>query len=156
MRRTLLLFAVFGLAGSLWAADPIIGTWKLNVAKSKAQALVKERTEVYREVEGDRIELKASEIRPDGSSSPPPSGEGLTWPRQGGLTSRNHPAMTKEDIWVQTLIAPGHWCVTFLENGKQVGLIHKVISKDGKTMTQLHKGVDQGKPYEMVWVFDRQ
>ena len=156
MRKAMLLLAVFGLAGPLWAADPIIGAWKLNVVKSNAQALVKERTEVYREIEGDRIELKASEIRPDGSSSQPPSGEGLTWPRQGGLTSRNHPMMTEEEIWVQTLIAPGHWCVTFLEKGKQVGLIHKIISKDLKTMNQLHRGIDQGKPYEAMWVFDKQ
>jgi hypothetical protein len=35
MRKAMLLLAVFGLAGSLWAADPIIGTWKLNIAKSK-------------------------------------------------------------------------------------------------------------------------
>jgi hypothetical protein len=36
MRKALLIFAVLGLAGSLWAADPFIGTWNLNVAKSKA------------------------------------------------------------------------------------------------------------------------
>ena len=31
----MLLPAVLGLACALWAADPFIGTWKLNVAKSK-------------------------------------------------------------------------------------------------------------------------
>jgi len=29
------LLAVFGLAGALWAADPFVGTWKVDVAKSK-------------------------------------------------------------------------------------------------------------------------
>jgi len=36
MRKTMLFLAVLGLAGSLWAADPFVGTWKLNLAKSKA------------------------------------------------------------------------------------------------------------------------
>ena len=36
MRKAPLLFAVLGLAGSPWAADPFVGTWMLNVAKSKA------------------------------------------------------------------------------------------------------------------------
>ena len=39
MRRAFLVFAVLGLAGSLWAADPIIGTWKLNIGKSKSSQL---------------------------------------------------------------------------------------------------------------------
>jgi hypothetical protein len=42
-------------------ADPIIGSWKLNIAKSTfpptLQAGPKEHTEVYREIEGDQIEL---------------------------------------------------------------------------------------------------
>jgi hypothetical protein len=29
MRKAMLLLVVLGLAGSLWAADPLIGTWKL-------------------------------------------------------------------------------------------------------------------------------
>jgi hypothetical protein len=43
-----------------------------------------------------------------------------------------------------------------MEKGKQVKLIHKVISKDGKTMTQRFKGVYQGKPYEYWSIYDRQ
>src|SRR5215472_671136 len=35
MRYAKLAFALFGLAATLVAADPAIGTWKLNVAKSK-------------------------------------------------------------------------------------------------------------------------
>jgi len=35
MRKAMLLLAVFGLVGVLWAADPFAGTWKMNPAKSK-------------------------------------------------------------------------------------------------------------------------
>ena len=64
MRRTMLLLGIFGLAGSLWAADPIIGTWKLNIEKSKFSSAKhpmldltdpKEQTEVYRELDSGRI-----------------------------------------------------------------------------------------------------
>ena len=54
------LLAFLGLAGSLWAADPIIGTWNLNLAKSSPSTDdqdPKERTEVCREVDDDLIEL---------------------------------------------------------------------------------------------------
>ena len=34
MRKVIPFFAVFALAQSLLAADPIIGTWKLNIGKS--------------------------------------------------------------------------------------------------------------------------
>ena len=34
MRKAMILLAVFGLVGLLWGADPLVGTWKLNIAKS--------------------------------------------------------------------------------------------------------------------------
>jgi hypothetical protein len=49
MRNAMLSLAVFGLASSLLAADLIIGTWKLNLSKSKFAAtekVPKELTEV--------------------------------------------------------------------------------------------------------------
>jgi hypothetical protein len=72
------------------------------------------------------------------------------------LRHRESPRSKAQDPF-ETLIAPGDWYVTFLQNGKQRGVIHKVISKDGKTMTQPRKGVDaQGKPFEHIEVYDRQ
>jgi len=35
MRKALLLPAVVGLVGTLWAADAFVGTWKMNPAKSR-------------------------------------------------------------------------------------------------------------------------
>ena len=83
MRKFILLLAVFGLAGSLWAADPIIGTWKLNIEKSKFppnDTPPKEQTETYRELNGDQIELTWKNIDRDGSSSLTV----MTYPIQGG------------------------------------------------------------------------
>jgi len=54
MRKAILFLTVFASSGSLWAADPIIGTWKLSIEKSQhlpsQLASIKEQTEVYREL----------------------------------------------------------------------------------------------------------
>ena len=72
MRRTMLLLAILGLAGSLWAPDPIIGKWKLNLAKSRfgvnQQGSFKDGMEVYREVSGNQIELTYTRTMADSSS----------------------------------------------------------------------------------------
>ena len=70
--------AVLALAAITFAADdPIIGTWKLNLAKSRLslsyyasikRAAPKEKVEIYRKIEGDQIELSGTEIGTDGSS----------------------------------------------------------------------------------------
>jgi len=38
MRKALLLLAVFGLAGALWAQSPFDGTWKTDLNKSQIPA----------------------------------------------------------------------------------------------------------------------
>jgi hypothetical protein len=71
MRKALLLFAVLGLAGSLWAADPRVGIWKLNAAKSKfpadAQTIPKDATIVIRELDAEQLEFALAGTRRDGS-----------------------------------------------------------------------------------------
>ena len=154
MRKTMLFLPMFTLTCSLWAADPIIGTWKLNIVKStfspvalalQGQKSPKETTEVYRE-EGDLIEMS------DGL----PNSDKWTWSRQGGVANRK-PPVGQGLLYIETLIEPGHWIATILMNGKQVAIYHKVIDKDGKTMRQTFKGVDpDGKPFEQIQVYDKQ
>ena len=61
---------LLAVAVPAWAADPIIGTWRLNVAKSTFSIAMqkippKELTEVIREVDNGRIEL-AQTRHPEG------------------------------------------------------------------------------------------
>jgi hypothetical protein len=163
MRKAMFFLAVFAFADSLWAADPIIGTWKLNIAKSKSRAggdlAVKERTDVYREIEGNQIEWTRTETRADGSSN----SSRLIWPQQGGIVTLLLPGkepVTKtpdgESI-IETLIEPGKWYVTRLRDAKQRSVYQKVVSNDGKTLSVSVKGYDeQGKPYESLTVYDKQ
>ncbi len=166
MRQNLLavfttMILVLALATVAMAADPIIGTWKLNIAKSSfspilqaalKQSTPKEGKEVYRAIEGNQIELTYTRTRTDGSSTL----ERLTWPAQGGALKNLLGGIEGESL-IETAIGSGNWLVTNLHNGKQFATMHKVISKDGKTMTQTIRGVDdQGKPFKQIQVFDRQ
>ncbi len=56
-----------------------------------------------------------------------------------------------------TVMNPGDWIFTVLQDGKQVTTVHVVVSKDGKTANETTKGMDaKGKPYEHIQIFDRQ
>jgi hypothetical protein len=156
MRKTMLLLAVIGLAGSLWAADPQVGTWKLNVAKSKfapsTQAPVKEETRLVRE-QGDQYEITFTGTRTDGSAI----SDKWTYAQQGGFLKNERSALPQGRIVVVTVINPSDRYLTGIQDGKQNGVSHYVISKDGKTLTVTTKGTDaNGKPFESLTVFDKQ
>jgi hypothetical protein len=157
MRKIVIFLAVVGLASSLWAADPIIGTWKLNVAKSKippSETAPKEITDVYREIDADQMELTRTGIQVDGAAV----FSKWTWPRGGGIAERTAPdPLPKEISYIEILMDPGYWYVTILQNGKQSTVMQKFISKNGRTLRITIKGMDaQGKLIEQVHVFEKQ
>ena len=161
MCKTMLLLAVLASAGSLYGADPIIGTWKLNVAKSKSpsqQMTLKELIEIYKEIEPDKMELTRRGIGADGS----PFFEKYIYPRQGGIVDRigigGENASSNRDAGIIGIcVAPGEWYTVFLKSGTQYMLIHKSISKDGKTMRQTVRIIDEkGKPVEGLSFFDKE
>jgi len=152
MRKVMLFLMVFCLAGSLWAVDPTVGTWKLNIEESKFRPTVqapKEQMIVKRELDADQFELVITGMNADGS----PIATQMTHPQQGGLVS----GLPEGAMVVLTVVAPGETLTTFLQDGKQVQLHRNTVSKDGKTMQQVIKGTDdQGKPYEETMIYDRQ
>src|SRR5512138_1828268 len=104
MRKVMLLLTLFSFAGSLWAADPIIGNWKLNIAKSKLSEVPKSFTESYREIDGDQIELTTVWIGSNGS----PNTEKIVFPAQGGVNKFLN-AIQKGRHEIETRISPGEW-----------------------------------------------
>jgi hypothetical protein len=155
MRKVMLFLAIIGLTSTVWAADPIIGTWKLNLEESKfppTEVMPKERTEVYRELAVDQMEFTATGTEANGS----PISFKATWPSQGGTVDILQGGDEKTS-YIETLIEPGNWYVTVLQNGKQTGVINKTFSKDGKRMRQTYRGTDaQGNPFERLSVYDRE
>ncbi len=149
MRKAMLLLAALGLAGTLWAADPIIGTWKLNVSKTNPPPPIKSAIEVYRLIEGDQIELTYT-----GSNGE----ETFTFPRQGGAFKYVKSTFNiKDKSGVEMLINPNEWYAMSMRNGEQIELAHKTISQDGKTMVQVWKVKDpMGMEHNFTRVFDKQ
>jgi len=156
MRKIILVLLVFSFPGYLWAADPLIGTWKTNVEKSSLpadQQGMKEDINTYREIEGDSIELSIKTINEDGSLYTAK----WRWPKQGGFAKCLSRTLDEGVLYVQTLIETGHWCVCIMKDGKQIARYHKIVSKDGRTMTQTLTGIDgEGKPVNMMKVLERQ
>jgi hypothetical protein len=154
MRKALLLLAIFGLAGSLWAAEPIVGTWKINASKSKLAPVgdwVKEMTVTYGEV-GDQLTYEAKGTLINGSSI----SEKGNRPLVGGIIKKQPPNAEGTVDYV-TVIGPGDAYVTYLKNGRQITVEHYVVSKDGKSHTVAVKGMDaKGKPVEALYFLDRQ
>lgn len=151
MRKALLILAVLGLAGSLWAADPLLGTWVLNSAKSKfppnTAFAMKEQTLVVREL-GGNIEFTFTGTQMDGSAQ----SSRYIRPKEGGAV-RREPAPPEGMSFVDTVVNSGEWYVTVLENGKQVGVYHWTVSKDGKTISEKTEGANSDG---RIAVYDKQ
>ncbi|MBN1906791.1 MAG: hypothetical protein JW927_17035 [Deltaproteobacteria bacterium] len=157
MRKFLfLIIVILAFSNTLWAADPIIGTWKLNVAKSTLpanQKNIKEDINIYRETEENLMELTISTVFEDGSTD----SSIWTWSKEGGVAKCLSKTLDQGLLYVEGYVEPGHWFAVITQNGNQVGLYHKIISKDGKTMTQTFKGVnEQGKVVSVMKIMEKQ
>ena len=159
MRKVLLLLIIFSLhSATLWASDPIIGTWKLNTEKSKIpQSVVgqdeEENINVYKETEGNMIELTATTLFKDGSTG----SSKWSWPKEGGVAKRIDEKLPENMLYVEIVVEPGHWYVAIMQDGRKMAMYHKMVSKDGKTLTQTLIGADtEGNPLDIMMIFDRQ
>ena len=143
---------VLALAAIALAADPIMGTWKINGSKTKLAPVgdwTKEATLTFREA-GDQFTYESKGTLINGSSF---SNKGNR-PLVGGICQ---PPNTDGTVSYVTVIGPGDAYVTTLRNGKQTVWDHYVVSKDGKTLTITTKGTDaKGKPAEALYVLDKQ
>ena len=151
MRYVKVGFVLLGLATVLAAADPFVGTWKLNPAKSKYKTGTppKEQTVVIGEKGGD-LDVNITGTAADGSAIanhytiPTKGGEGKIIQSPYDAISSKRPSDTERVI-------------TYSKGGKVVYTAQPKLSADGKTMTAAVKGTDPaGKPVEGRAVFEKQ
>ena len=153
----LLVAVMLTSVAPVWAADPIIGTWKLDVAESTFSTAMQDvppnaLVEVIREVEGDRIELAQNGTQEDGARI----SFRITYPSRGGLVTINEGEGTEGLTFVETLVSPGNWYATTLQAGKQIIVRHKVVSADGKIKRETVRGTDdRGQLFEQIEVYER-
>jgi hypothetical protein len=151
MRKLVYIIALLGLATPLFAADPFVGTWKLDSAKSKytAGSAPKDVVLVIEE-QRDNYQVTASGSYQDGS----PISVKYTVPKEGGTgTAQEGPFDAVTSKRVSARVRENR----YTKNGKETVSRRVVVSQDGKTMRITVKGTDaQGKPVAGVDVFDKQ
>jgi len=151
MRFARFAFALLGLSAVLVAADPFVGTWKLNLAKSKYKSGAKPKGQTATISEsGNDVDVILSSTFDDDTS--------FTWhytiPAHGGqgkVIDMPYDGVTSK--W----IAANEREVQYLKDGKTVITGHSKLSANRNTLTSNVTGVDmQGNPIDFIAVYDRQ
>jgi hypothetical protein len=147
---TLVLFGAIFVATSAFAADPIVGTWNLNVAKSKFSPGPGPQagTRVYSESAGVYT-LEQKITMADGKQNL------LKAQYQDGQDLKD-PGGTAASTSAKKVDA-NTWNFDIKMGGKVVGHVHRVVSVDGKTLT-VHNTGRQGDAAaaDDTMVFDKQ
>jgi hypothetical protein len=153
---TVVSVVVLALAGSGLAfaqTDAHMGSWKLNVAKSKFSPgpPIKSETRTY-EPNGDGYKFSGERVDADGSTHPEAftvKYDGKDYPTTGDSNGA--------DTLNVKLIDANHIESTGKKAGKVVATVTIVVSKDGKVMTITSKGKNaKGQSVNNVLVYDRQ
>jgi hypothetical protein len=149
---SLMLVATLLVAGIAFAADPVVGTWKLNVAKSKfaSDQQYTAATRVYSEA-GGVYTLKQKLTSADGkeTSYSVQYSDGKDMKQQ----DLNSPAETLH----AKMVSANTWDFELKRGGKVVGHVHRVVSADGKTLTVHNTGTQaSGVIGDETLVYDKQ
>jgi hypothetical protein len=143
--------AALGVHVAAQTADPLIGTWELNIAKSKYDPgpAPKSETRTY-VVVGQDIKATSKGVDADGK----PTSRQLTLNYDG----KDRPATGSLDLDALSLKRIDAFTAEFTlkKTGKVVATGTRAISKDGKVMTIATKGTNaKGQAFNDVQVFDK-
>ena len=141
----------FVAAGACFAADPHMGTWKLNEAKSKlAPGMGKNNTVVYTEMK-DKMEVTVDGVDKDGK---PRHGvwmgkaDGKTYKVKGNLAW---------DAAAYKVVNDHTYGITTMKGGKVFSNGESAVSADGKTRTVTVNGTDaDGKKFKSKAIYDKE
>jgi hypothetical protein len=128
---------VLGVGAAAQATDPLVGTWKLDAAKStyKPGPTPKTVTAVITAV-GEGIKVAVDAAMPDGTAMK----WGYTSARDGKeVPVTGHPAYDAATV-TKTSLTEG--TIVYSKAGKPVATAKTEVAKDGKTMTVTTTGTD--------------
>ncbi len=151
--KPVVLIAVMCLASVVasFAADPNVGSWKLNEAKSKIAAGTAKNVTVVYTVEGDGYKCVVDGV--DGAGKPAHNEwtgkfDGKDYPVTGDPTT---------DTRSVEMAKAGHYTITGKKDGKPVTTTTVAFSADGKTRTLTNHSTDAtGKKVTSIAVYERQ
>ncbi len=133
------------------AADPVIGTWQINVAKSKFSPgpAPKADTRIYAATEQGTV-MTWTSVGADGKEAVVKStfkADGKDYPLTGAANFDSLSLKQVDDHTVQS---------TQKKGGKVIGTTTRTVSKDGKMLTLSSKGTSAtGVAYDNVKVYDK-
>jgi hypothetical protein len=148
---SLILLAGVFFASTASAADPVVGTWKLDVARSKfsAGSELTAGTRVYTEANG----LYTLDQKLTGADGKQRSNRVQYRDGKEEKQATAGPA----DTTLGKKIDANTWDFDLKKDGKVVGHVHRVVSADGKTLTVQNTGVQlSGATGDETLVFDKQ
>jgi hypothetical protein len=154
MIRILLIGAILtAFTGMAMAADPVIGTWQLNLAKSKFSPgpAPKSMTRAYTESAQGAVTLTINTISAEGKTGTATytyKNDGKPYPVSGNADA---------DMASVTTVTASKANFKQMKVGATIATGVRTVSKDGKTLTVAQKGTHaSGAPFDDVMVYDRQ
>jgi hypothetical protein len=154
MIRTLLIGAILtAFTGLAMAADPVIGAWQLNLAKSKFSPgpPPKSMTRTYAESAQGAVTLTINTTSAEGKTG----SAAYTYKNDG----KPYPVSGNADADMASVTTVTALKVDFkqIRAGATIATGVRTVSKDGKTLTVAQKGTHaNGTPFDDVMVYDRQ
>jgi len=151
---TVFVLALFFLGSLIAQTDPFLGTWKLNVKKSKFAPGPPRKSETRIVVTGPSgMRVSVDRVNGDGSSQ--------QFEYTTNLDGKGYPITGQgpydADAISANLTAPNTIQSTLTKNGKTVATATAIVSNGGKVLTITTKGTDaQGKHFTNVGVYDKQ
>jgi hypothetical protein len=152
-KRLITAAVLVGLVGGTALAqtsDPLVGTWKLNPAKSKGTAFKAGGTKV--EAVGAGVKFTVDLVGADGTAT--------HWEFTANYDGKDNPVTGNSpygDTVALTRVDPKTTRIITKRNGKVTVTQTILVSDDGKTRTTTTKGTNaKGEPVEGVSFYEKQ
>ncbi len=140
------------LTTALWAADPSLGTWKLNLGRSAfhpGPGFQSETRTYENQKDGVKVTIRTVNARGKLVTSvylTTPDGE------QHAVSGSGGPADSVGLKRINEFTAES----TLMHAGKEIAKTTRVVSEDGRSMTITYRGLDpEGNDVNYTLVFDR-
>jgi lipopolysaccharide export LptBFGC system permease protein LptF len=137
-------------AGACFAANPHLGTWKLNEAKSKLHPGMGKNTMVTYTEQKDKIKVTVDGVDKDGKPTHNVwvgKFDGKAYPSKGNLSWNSAAYKVVNDRTNE---------ITTMKDGKIVWTGRITVAADGKSRTVTVNGTDEkGKKFKATAVYDK-
>jgi hypothetical protein len=150
-KTTVMILALCFASGAACFADPEMGTWKLNEAKSKLDPEMGKNSTVIYQAAGDNIKVTV-----DGTDA---QGKATHYEWVGKFDGKDYPVTgdPNSDMRSYTKVGDRTLDITVKKDGKVTATGKIVVSADGKTRTtNLHGTKPDGKKFHNKGVYDRE